>query len=245
MYWTPCARLMKSITPNTSVRPAAIRNSSTPSCRPLRVWTMSRERDITGALPLAPRSVERVPSKRQRARRVRGSCDRASRCPSPGSRSLVTLSPQKPGEGLREDRTSLHRAVLDVWIGVVGEYLLGDLGLEFAVGALGDLHQIEILDRVVVGVELELAAQRGEIRLHERSAQRVLVVGFATGHLKRRVDQQCGVIGLRRVAARHGVVFLLVRRHEGLVLRVVEIRRPIGAAEHAERRILLRRKGRL
>ena len=25
MYWTPCARLMKSITPKTSVRPAAIK----------------------------------------------------------------------------------------------------------------------------------------------------------------------------------------------------------------------------
>src|SRR5215475_9206160 len=42
MHRTPCARSMKSITPNTSVSPAAIRNSSTPSCRPLSVWTMRR-----------------------------------------------------------------------------------------------------------------------------------------------------------------------------------------------------------
>src|SRR6476661_1866730 len=47
MYCTPCARLMKSITPNTSVRPAAIRNSSTPSCRPFRVWTIRRVVDIS------------------------------------------------------------------------------------------------------------------------------------------------------------------------------------------------------
>src|SRR6267154_2513657 len=46
MYCTPCARLMKSITPNTSVSPAAIRNSSTPSCKPFRVWTMRSVVDI-------------------------------------------------------------------------------------------------------------------------------------------------------------------------------------------------------
>src|SRR5215813_12640230 len=39
MYWAPCARLMKCITPNTSVRPAATRNKRTPSCSPLRIWT--------------------------------------------------------------------------------------------------------------------------------------------------------------------------------------------------------------
>src|SRR5438552_9438828 len=52
---------------------------------------------------------------------------------------------------------SLHRAILDVRIGVVGEHLLGDLGLELAVGTLRYLHQIEVLDRIVVGVELEVA----------------------------------------------------------------------------------------
>src|SRR5438067_2247759 len=46
MYWTPWARLMKSITPKTSVSPAAIRKSSTPSCRPLRIWTRRREVDM-------------------------------------------------------------------------------------------------------------------------------------------------------------------------------------------------------
>src|SRR5436190_22852910 len=33
---------MKFITPKTSVRPAAIRNSRIPSWRPLRTWTMKR-----------------------------------------------------------------------------------------------------------------------------------------------------------------------------------------------------------
>src|SRR5258708_28313003 len=35
MNWVPCARLTKFMMPNTSVRPAAIRNNSTPSCAPL------------------------------------------------------------------------------------------------------------------------------------------------------------------------------------------------------------------
>src|SRR5690349_2690002 len=39
MYCTPCARLMKSITPNTSVSPAATRKSSTPNCSPFSTCT--------------------------------------------------------------------------------------------------------------------------------------------------------------------------------------------------------------
>src|SRR4051812_8183573 len=46
MYCTPWARLMKSITPNTSVSPAATRNSSTPSCNPLKHWTTNSEVDM-------------------------------------------------------------------------------------------------------------------------------------------------------------------------------------------------------
>ncbi len=36
MYTEPWARLMSPMMPNTSVRPAAIRNSMTPSCSPFR-----------------------------------------------------------------------------------------------------------------------------------------------------------------------------------------------------------------
>src|SRR5262245_41095437 len=49
MYWTPCARLMKSMTPKTSVSPAAIRNSSTPNCSPFSNCTMRRVADIASA----------------------------------------------------------------------------------------------------------------------------------------------------------------------------------------------------
>src|SRR5574337_1075368 len=118
MYCTPCARLMKSITPNTSVSPAAIRNSSTPSCRPLRVWTTT------------------------------------------SARGTVRWR-------------SAHLAVLDVRVGHVAEHLLDDLGLVAAVGALRDLGQVEVLDGIVVGVEAELAAQRLEVGLHQRRAQRI------------------------------------------------------------------------
>src|SRR5215212_11827742 len=122
MYCTPCARLMKSITPNTRVRPEAIRNSSTPSCSPLRICTM---------------------------RRV----------------VFILLS--------------LHRAIFRVRVGVAFENLLVDLGLELAVGTLGHLHQVEVLDRIMVGVEAECAAQRGEVGLLERRPQRLAVGGAA------------------------------------------------------------------
>src|ERR1700674_152123 len=194
MYWTPWARLMKSITPKTSVSPAAIRNSRTPSCRPLRIWSRRRAADIS----LAPR---------------------------PGT-------------------SSFHRAILDVRVGIVLEHLLDDLGLELAVGAFGDLDQVEVLDRIVIGVEPEAAAQRLEVGLLQRNAQRVLVGEVALDGADRAVDQQRGVIGLECIARRHGAVFLLVGCDEQLVLRVVEIGRPVGAAEHSERGVLLRGKRR-
>src|SRR5689334_2661032 len=113
MYWTPCARLMKSMTPKTRVSPAAIRNSRTPSCSPLRVWTRTRLADIAAA---------------------------------PAS-------------------WSLHRAVFCERIGVIGEDLLVDLGLEFSVRPLRHLDEVKVLDRVVVVAELEGTAQGLEVGL--------------------------------------------------------------------------------
>src|SRR5262249_36235353 len=115
MYWTPAARLMKSITPNRSVRPAAIRKSRTPNWSPFRTWTTKRPVDI-----------------------------------APVGRLLL-----------------FHRTVFGVRIGEVRENLFVDFGLELAIGAFGNFDQIEVLDRIVVGVELEAAAQRREIRLFQ------------------------------------------------------------------------------
>src|SRR5215469_11623982 len=160
MYCTPCARLMKSITPNTSVRPAATRNKRTPSCSPLRIWTARSVVDMgdprrghsLGALPLpfwGEGWGEGVQSLWK------------NHNPSPQPLSLWEREQiERAGWTLpRSRRTSLHRTILGVRIGVVLEHLLDDLRLELAVGALGDLDQIEVLDRIVVCVELEAPAQ--------------------------------------------------------------------------------------
>ena len=42
MYREPCARLIKPITPNTSVKPADIKNNVMPSCKPFRSCSRKR-----------------------------------------------------------------------------------------------------------------------------------------------------------------------------------------------------------
>src|SRR5215467_10836444 len=61
-----------------------------------------------------------------------------------------------------------RRAILGVAIAIGVEHLLDNLGLEFSVRTLGDLGQVEILDRIAIDVELEVAAQRGELGLLQR-----------------------------------------------------------------------------
>src|SRR5512135_71136 len=151
MYWTPCARLMKFITPNTSVRPAAIRNSSTPSCRPLRICTMKR-------------AMNRVRS--GMATRLRAACEGAR---TPGRAGLARRLMREarrlyPHAGTAWRPISLHRTVLGMRIGEVSEHLFVDFSLEFAIGAFGNFDQIEVLDRIIVRVEFEAAAQRGKVR---------------------------------------------------------------------------------
>ena len=161
--------------------------------------------------------------------------------------------PHRPGRSAdarlerhrKRRRASLHRAILGVGIGVVLEHLLDDLGLELAVGALGDFDQVEVLDRIVVGVELEAATQRVELGLHHGGPQR-LPVRDVTLHLAHgAVDQERRVIGLECVGRGDRAELLLVGGDEALVLRIVEIGRPVGAAEEAERGILLGRQRRL
>ncbi len=106
------------------------------------------------------------------------------------------------------------------------------------------MYKRQVLDRIVVGVELEAAAQGLEIRLHQGCTQRVLVRGIALEPAHGAVDQQRRVIGLERVGRRHRAELLLIGRDERLVLRIVEIGRPVGAAEEAERGVLLRGQGR-
>src|SRR6201996_7452517 len=89
-----------------------------------------------------------------------------------------------------------RRAVLGVTVAVFLKDLLHDLGLEFAVRTLRDLGQVKVLDRIAVGVELEAAAQRGEVGLLQRSRNRVLVGKVALHSLHGTVDQQCCIVSL-------------------------------------------------
>src|SRR5262245_11192279 len=110
MYCTPCARLTKSITPNTSVRPAAIRNNRTPSCSPLSTCTRTRV--------VFMRQTRQVRSPHG-AKRNAGTADPGFRFASSGLQA-------------RRGTASFHRAILGVRVGVVGKNLLVDLGLEFS-----------------------------------------------------------------------------------------------------------------
>src|ERR1700721_4857755 len=68
-----------------------------------------------------------------------------------------------------------RHAFLGVAVAVILKHLLHDLGLEFAVGALGHLGQVEILNRIAVDVEFEVTAQRGEIGFLESRRDRLFV----------------------------------------------------------------------
>src|SRR5438067_8610323 len=55
MYSEPCARLIMSMMPNTSVSPAASRNSISPNCTPFRDCSRKRIADMKiGTVPIFP-----------------------------------------------------------------------------------------------------------------------------------------------------------------------------------------------
>src|SRR6516225_3008278 len=176
---------MKSITPKTSVKPAAIRNKRTPSCKPLRIWTRRSVVDMLHHpcfaglpdLPL-PRFCNLLiaggnslppPSKGEdrwgsAASPLAMSALRIRRCRAShiySQRAARDPHPNPPpfrGRGqvrAPSGHRSFHRAIFGVGVAVIREHLLDDLGLVFAVGPLGDLGQIEVLYRIVVVVELE------------------------------------------------------------------------------------------
>src|SRR5436309_7938106 len=119
--------------PKTSVRPAAIRNSITPSCSPLSVCSRTRTKFM---LETKGARSDRAPH----------------RCGNP-------LLP------------SPHPAFLGVGIPVVGEDRLLDLHHRILARRPGDcLQQIEVLDREMVGVELNLP------RVDAKSALRIAAI---------------------------------------------------------------------
>src|SRR4051794_18048667 len=213
MYWTPWARLMKSITPKMRVSPAAIRNRMSPNCRPLRAWTKNRVvvMDVGGP---DHRTEESGAGETVRARPGRA----VGRCPKRGGQRPIGLPLVRGG------------AILGIGVGVIVEHLLDDLRLELAVRPFGGFHQVEVLDREAVRTELEVAAQGLEIRFLEGGAQSILVLGLAAGRLESAVDQLRRVVAVHRIGAWHGAVGRLIGRDELLVLRRVEVRRPVGAS---------------
>src|SRR6476646_3614187 len=129
---------MKSITPNTRVRPAATRNRRTPSCSPLKHCTTNSEVDMgcPGCHPLGviPGLVPGIQ-------------------PSPGAGATGKMG---PGDKHRDDYRNflLQLTLFGVAVALTLENLLHDLGLELAVGTLGHLDEIEVLHRKAIGVEL-------------------------------------------------------------------------------------------
>src|ERR1700726_966116 len=122
----------------------------------------------------------------------------------PSSRYLDAFSSREPVSTSLEPALACsiaRRAILGVTVAVILEHLLDDFGLEFAVRALGDLGQVEILDRIAVGIELEAAAQRGEVGLFQRCYHGILVGRAALGCLGGAVDQQRRVVGLHGIGA--------------------------------------------
>src|SRR5712675_1422234 len=143
--------------PSTSVRPAAIRNSITPSWSPFSNCSKTRARVIKkgAAAPLEKSILERA---------------------------LFQL------------------AFLMVGVLVLRERLLHDFhGDAVLVVGLDGLQQVEVLDRVVVVVELELAADRVVVRLVHCRRERLGVFQVAFGGAHRRVDEQDRVVALRAI----------------------------------------------
>src|SRR5262245_10396434 len=127
--------------PNTSVSPAAMRNSITPSCSPLSACSRTRTKFNA-----------RVNAKLRDERR---------RASVPSRRDKP--APQASGLSL------FHRAFLGVGILVIREHGLLDLHHRVLAGRpRHGLQQIEILDRKMVAVVSELPAGRREVGLLHR-----------------------------------------------------------------------------
>ncbi len=109
----------------------------------------------------------------------------------------------------------------------------GAVGVDVAL--LHHLAHVDVLDRVVIGVEAEIAAHGGEIGRFQRLAE-----GFPLVHigLLHRAQQKIGrIIALAGVKRGEAAVFGLEGGHEFAVGEVVEILVPLRGVPDAERRI--------
>src|ERR1700678_745643 len=85
---------------------------------------------------------------------------------------------------------SLEFTLRRVDVAVIGEDFLLRLQSVFAVRPLFDFERVPVLDRMLVLIELEGAADRREVRLAQRGAESIHVVEAAAGRLQGRSDQQ-------------------------------------------------------
>src|SRR6185369_15989052 len=140
--------------PNTSVRPAASRNSSRPNCRPFSDCSMRTSID-----PL-----DSGPNKTAAAhlRRRHFSCwadDLSQTAPGSSPRPRVREIMHRPCQ------PSLHRAFVVEAILVVLDDGGHRLERELAVSVLDDVLQVEVLDRDMVLAVFERTAHRFEVGL--------------------------------------------------------------------------------
>src|SRR5262249_17367517 len=139
---------------------------------------------------------------------------------------------------------SLHRALADVLVLVVLDD--GRDGLEDVIVAL--LHrilQIEILDRDVIGAELEVAAHGLEVRFLHLLAHLVLLAEVALDRRDRAVEQSDGVVGLGAVERGRKLVLRLVIGDELLVRLVRQIVYPFLRTGNADGQVLEARQRQL
>src|SRR5881396_682992 len=205
MYSEPCARLTRFMMPNTSVSPAAMRNSITPNCRPFSSC-----------------------SKRRARVKKNGDRPRLFFYTSLGGKNKWGLSPFFTF-------SPLHLAVLVVRVLVVLEDGLLDAHFDVAARGLLGAQQVEVLDRMVVDVVGEAAAYRIEVRFAHRRHQRPGVLEVALGRLHRRVDQHDAVVALRAVEHRQLAVLFPVVGDVFLVGGVLQVGAPEARLPVAER----------
>src|SRR5690625_4281791 len=214
--------------PKTRVRPAAIRNSMIPNCRPFSVWISSSVVDIAAAA--------REGKKARRGRWPENLVSKAGARRTPGAGSGYGAIRRALAEPDRDHcRLPLHGAVLMVGVLIVFRHQItqGDGCTAFVIR--DDVAGVPILHWKVVVAEAEVAADRAEVCLTQGIAQSFLVGKVAIHRPHRGADQACRVIALSRIDRRDVAVGLLEVRHEALLGRGVRTRGPevrAGVAPH-------------
>src|SRR3984893_14077642 len=229
--------------PNTSVRPAASRNSSRPNCNPFKNCSTTSSMEALKVSELcrmgrAKRNPSAVstPNEGDGFRFALPILRKSSGCKTRADRTTAARAPPPSGG----DPRSLHRTFVVEAILVVLDDGGHRLQRERAVGILHHILQIKILDRDVVVAVFERAAQRGETRFLHRSLHGVLLGGVAAGCYHGAVDQLRRVVGLGAVIGRAQVrILLAVIGDEFLVLLVRQIIDPFLRPGNAERVFLL------